>query len=569
MSIGNPISAAFPGALLSGLSRFICLCGIVCLLINPGCDRSSVGYHPDGDDGEKPTADGDQPPADGDGYGEEERDADCDAEPDQDAEYDIESDGEEHSDDDLLIDGIFVNLTNVGDLAAYVNYSGPLWPGRLGIEISDQDHRKLRTALGCMPLCDGLCEPIGCGAPLPRVLQILPGEELEYVWDGAVYEPGTCESGSAGTIDCVTETRAPGGQYYLKLVYSPLLSVDETNVRRLPGDIIAPAGISGEPSHAEYPIYLEEGRHQVQETFFCTLGEEKKPWAYCGQAWTFSAHIPWRYNETDLDIREGSSIVIPVAAELDTTEAQCIRPGSMIGWVNDSLNEINLMYGSFYGQKWCDMEDWRSRFAYIFPPQAPGEWKAFLNNGFSTTTMETSFTVGECPECLLCGNQESAGLGNACDADCNCASETAVCLGSEVCEIPCLTNRDCPPETHCSALESGPISFRTCLLQTENECSGIWNCPPGHYCDDQNPGGYSRCMPDLDTRALEEMSGMGLHCGCDVECPGAQSCVKFDFNFTDGFCALRCRDSRDCPENWRCVEMTCSGLQAMCMPSPY
>ena len=93
MSIGNPISAAFPGALLSGLSRFICLCGIVCLLINPGCDRSSVGYHPDGDAGEKPTADGDQPPADGDGYGEEERDADCDAEPDQDAEYDIESDG--------------------------------------------------------------------------------------------------------------------------------------------------------------------------------------------------------------------------------------------------------------------------------------------------------------------------------------------------------------------------------------------------------------------------------------------------------------------------------------------
>jgi hypothetical protein len=45
-----------------------------------------------------------------------------------------------------------------------------------------------------------------------------------------------------------------------------------------------------------------------------------------------------------------------------------------------------------------------------------------------------------------------------------------------------------------------------------------------------------------------------------------QSCIKYEFNFTNGFCALTCRDARDCPADWTCLGMTQSGLEAICTP---
>ncbi|MEO1270941.1 MAG: hypothetical protein AAFX99_22870, partial [Myxococcota bacterium] len=138
---------------------------------------------------------------------------------------------------------------------------------------------------------------------------------------------------------------------------------------------------------------------------------------------------------------------------------------------------------------------------------------------------------------------------------------TGVCEGR--CAVECRSNRDCPGNWLCESFTDGQGA--RCRLQDQDACRTTSDCPQGQRCI-RDGNAFARCLPDLDVRGLDS-EGRGVWCGCDAECPGGQSCVRMEVDLTDGFCALRCRDDRDCPDAWSCLGLTASGLSSICVPS--
>ena len=175
----------------------------------------------------------------------------------------------------------------------------------------------------------------------------------------------------------------------------------------------------------------------------------------------------------------------------------------------------------------------------------------------------TQFTVQSCSECQSCSSPPTVALGSACRADCDCKDSGAVCDINRLCTLYCLSSSDCPTGFRCGQSPSTQAFAFVCDSELRPECSETERCPKGFACE-VTARGLRRCVHRFDTRTLSH--GIGIHCGCDAECPGEQRCVKYEFNFVNGFCAHACRDARDCPRGWRCLEMTESGLEAVCVP---
>lgn len=533
------------------------------LLLTAGCDETQISFIP---------GDGDAT-GDGDAAGDEDASADGDistdgdqsADGDQPADGDLSADGDGENDIDGKLPGIHAELTNRGDQAAYTNRIFQEESQR-AFRILDENHQVLPLRPFCVPQCGEECLEVLCKPSTPEVRQILPGESIEFFWDGLLYEPVGCMTEGYGKLPCYERRAAAAGQYYLQFCFSTLIETDAiSDPQRKPEDIIENVWMA-DPRCVEYPIELEAGVHQLQADFEASMGEEKKTWRYCGPGWTFSPAPAFEILAGQLNAIEGNSVVIPVQLNEESFSGACWRNASMEHYVNESEMEITLHGGIYYSESFCEVSMEDRIFGHMLGQLKPGTWTAQTQSPITPEADVLVFEVHPCPDCLDCGDMPSAGLNEACTSDCQCIDEAAVCNFN--CQRHCASNSDCPAGTHCRYDDSiAAVTPPKCLPQLENECASHRDCRKGFDClaDDS---GWRRCLPDVDTRIIADQYGQGIHCACDVECPGVQSCIRFEFNFTDGFCALRCRNEADCPTDWQCLGLTQSGLQAICIP-PY
>ncbi|RJO68671.1 MAG: hypothetical protein C4523_07230 [Myxococcales bacterium] len=541
-----------------------------------GCGSGETFTFTDGDgaadeDGDMDSPDSDLPPLDGDEdpMTEQEREVEQEMEAADgdaldgdidivDGDHDLSPDGDEEVPPGTLV----LRLTNVGSDAAYVTDNAGSWDGHLGFTLLNAEGQELHLYRGCTIDCSEPCVPIMCEEMPEEVRQILPGSAIEFNWAGEGVEFSTCQSEEYGEVNCNNPSLAPAGNYRLRFCYSTLLDVSPDNLPSRRGDVLSPAR-TGETQCQEYPIELTAEGTLYTDTFAATLGQDEKPWAYCGQAWTFTPdwHVEFSYAGA---FREGSSVVLDIQTLAGGTPYPCWRYGGVFGDVQPDSRQITIWGGMFYGQRSCDM--WQEeQFVYPvqLPPLPPGEWTANILTMGDWAPSPLTFTVNACPECSECLEGTLAPYGEHCVADCSCADDWAFCSPGRFCQANCLTSLDCGEDLVCGFSMFTEAVQYACSPQSEPECMWDMDCKKGFTCQGSP---VTRCMPDLDTRVLAENHGLGIHCGCDAECPGKQSCVRYEFNFTEGFCALTCHDERECPPGWRCLDMTESGLQAICTP---
>lgn len=532
------------------------------LLLAAGCSEMEISFFP-GDEEDEVGADGD-PPTDGDAPVDSDED-DGRSDGDQSADGDMPGDGDVESDIDGKPPGIYATLSNRGEHAAYANITF-MEDSQRAFRILDENRSPLPMKADCAIPCSGACEPILCEAPTPKVRQILPGDGIGFFWNGMLHEPSSCTSEDDSEVQCYNERAAAPGQYYLQFCFSPLLDIDAIErPQRLPGDILQPVWIA-DPRCVEYPIELEAGVHRLQADFEADLGTEKKSWSYCGPGWTFTPNPGFEIPAGQLNAIEGSSVVIPVQLKEESFAGACWRNASMEHDIDESEREITLYGGIYYSASFCEVSMADRVFGHRLGRLKPGAWTARTQSPITPETDVLVFEVEPCPDCLDCEDPPNAGLSETCTSDCQCLDEEAICNFN--CRRYCASNIDCPAGAQCRYDDSiAAVTAPKCLPQLEDECSSYYDCRKGFDCS-ADDSGWRRCLPDLDTRIIADRYGQGIHCACDAECPGVQSCIRFEFNFTEGFCALPCRDQRDCPTDWKCLGLTQSGLQAICLP-PY
>jgi len=483
---------------------------------------------------------------------------------DDDDDVDDDDDNNDDDDDDNYPDRLITAiLTNTGEEAAYVRHLYKGYFDHLGFSVLNPDGGAVHTEHDCLPMCDGDCVEYMCEPPPIEVMQILPGGEVRFEWDGFGYEYETCISKEEREVTCYTEVKLPDGQYYLQFCYSTMLQVNDDYLpRRWSNDILSDSEPL-EPVCLKLPIMLENGHHKLEETFNATLANAEKPWEYCGNAWIFSPHpITSILNGVNSTV-EDSSVLMPVIGKEELINAGCWRLGGMAYYISGDYG-IGLQNGFFYSTRVCDKDIQNSYYYYVLPPLKAGSYEVWIDPLTDRIADSWYFSVKECTGCPECPTEPTKNIGGECSRDCFC-KQGAVCNAWGVCEKHCLTNLDCPENYGCFDNQMTAQPVKLCHKLEEDECRSDYDCKAGFYCKKVNEdSGFRRCMPDMDTRLLE--NGMGIHCACDAECPGVQSCVKMEFNFVKGFCAIRCRDARECPDGWKCLEMTQSGLQAICTP---
>lgn len=445
-------------------------------------------------------------------------------------------------------------FNNASEVPIYVS---PVYQGEaslLGVTIRALESGEI-LALGsaCNPDC-GSCEPVPCEAPEDRVRQILPHDGVSFDWDGRYGTNARCETASGIIAGCFEPHRAEvGDRYQIDFCYAQGLDVARAMLpRRLTGDQLNNARLG--PVTCLSREFVFGGLGPAVSTSIDVEVEEEGPheWGYCGKAWTYERGMGvGSLLREPSGARQGGTTMLPVGS----ISERCLARGNMRSQVDHDARAVLVSGGSYIASTCAGfvMEE----YGLVLDGLEPGAWTL----RFHDFPGEEDFVVAACPECLVC--EEVFPLGSACDGDCECEA-AAVCTDS--CEVYCLSSRDCPPDTRCETGQEPVSEVGRCVVQSEHECAVDANCPEGSACVDS--GSFRRCEPDMDTRRLESASspGRGFRCACDAECPGAQSCVQMPTNFTEGFCALRCRDGRDCPEGWACLGETSSGLEAICLP---
>lgn len=447
-------------------------------------------------------------------------------------------------------------IRNNGELPVYL---APVWRGssHLGVSILDANREQLALNIPCTTSCDA-CEDIACEPPEPRVKQLLPGNSLAVGWDGFYHVGDVCES-NGNRIGCSHRRAAPVGDYAVRVCFTTLL---ETNAdfpprRRRTDDTLSLAEPRGQEC-LTVPFALTEGGGEVVVEILPS--PVTKEHGYCGQAWTYDRFRWSNFHGAIPPTREANSVAIPMTlAQPDPTDG-CFAFGFMRAAALEDGRYVDLRSAAWIGARDCDQE----LYVYLVDPLVRGDWEAIIETMVNFMPPPQDFTVEACDDCGDCLDPEVRELGEACRGDCQCGGD-ARCIGGE-CTQFCRNNLNCRADQTCQpGRDQDPVPLaRICRLTDANQCSNDFQCPRGEFCQTDG-NAWARCLPDFDLRLIEQ-AGRSFHCGCDAECPGVQSCVRFDINFTEGFCAIRCADNRDCPDAWMCLPETSSGLEAICVP---
>ena len=465
--------------------------------------------------------------------------------------------------------GLTITLSNTGSDAAYVTFTGStkLGAGNGGIEVMKWEaENTLAVDFGCSVPCEAGCMTIACEAPPEQLRQILPGESMTLTWDGSYYDFEDCEPPLGGIASCFRKRQATAGAYMLHICYSLLMNTRDTGMpERLNGDILDMARMA-DPVCADVPVQLTENLKTIEHSFAASLGDTKKQAGYCGQIWTWPLAQPgFSMQGEPYYVAEGSSPVFLVKPMFDE-EPPCWRWGEVSRRADAATRQAHIIASVFTGMHECPSGPFdKPLHAAIIPPLDAGDWTVMLGAYSYSYRSTHDLTVTACPRCLECPDGEFSPIGAACSADCGCFDAGTVCETFSRCMNYCLSADDCPADYACSFSGYTAAAVNACIPLAEDFCRWDTECPKGHRCiEDDN--GFKQCRREMDTRIAKEHYGMGIACGCDAECPGTQSCVRFEDFFTDGFCAIVCRDARDCPENWECMGLTQSGIASICRP---
>ena len=533
---------------------------IVCCAM--GCDNEIIHITGTGGDIDADVPDGD--PVDSDMTDSDV--ADNDIVDGDDIDGDLITDGD--IDGETLPAGtLTIMLTNTGTDAAYVKYNqtAKLGAGNGGIAVMKGDSTLVVDSSCTMP-CEGGCMQIACDAPPDQLRQIFPGEAMILTWDGGYYTFEDCETPTGGAATCHRKQQVAAGNYTLHFCYSFLMDVSESYLPvRLAGDILDNARVA-DPICADIDVQIPETAKTVNHVFYASLGIPKKTPGYCGQVWTWPLAQPGIVLQGEpYNVAEGSSPVYLLGAQFDEAPP-CWRWGEVNRWVNAATRQANISASVFTGQRECPSGVFdKPLHAAIIPPLEAGDWTVMVGAYSYSYRSTHSLTVTACPICLECPDGEFSAIGGSCSADCGCKDGGSVCETSSLCMNYCLSADDCPAGYACQYSEYTAAAVSACTTLREDLCRWDIECPKGHRCIEDN-NSFKQCRREMDTRMVEAQYGQGIACGCDAECPGTQSCVRFEDFFTDGFCAIVCRDARDCPETWECSGLTQSGIASICRP---
>jgi len=459
--------------------------------------------------------------------------------------------------------GVKVVMTNTGPNAAWVQN---LWPGvdyHHGFTLYNSDGDPVHMDAGCTTNCTD-CAPIACEALPEEVMQVLPGESVELLWDGTYYRDGRCPYGADTMVACRDKMDAPTGDYRVRFCYRvglPAQDVTQGVMQRY-GDIVGPVAFAGDQPRPEEGIQcmdidvsLGAVLYLAEEVFTSSLGD--LPWfehGYCGQSWRYYPMSQMYIHEALPDIPEGNSALIPVGMMAGGVPFPVAELGGMRYFLQPNAGFITLHSGIWGGDRPTPNSAPAAPYNFMISPLIQGLWNVQQELTTDGPQEPRSFTVTACPECLECPEIMGAPIGQSCIADCGCADSGAICDWSHTCQVHCLSSRDCPAAYRCMLSPSAMAVLHTCQAFDEPECMPEGNdCEDGFTCDE-----YNRCVPIFETRA------MGMNCGCDLECPGDQSCVRFSELDEFGMCAIRCRDDRDCPHSFACMIRNESGMEGIC-----
>jgi len=481
--------------------------------------------------------------------------------------FDAEIFEEMEKDAEGTLGEVRITVKNVGIDAAYVKYADyqSIGFGSMGFTIYDANGKVVELDESCtMPCKEDACEIIMCEAPAEMVKQILPGGEAKFVWDGTAYDFENCETPRGDVASCNRRKQVPYGAYRARFCYSYKFGFYGSDYpTRNREDTISQAWTEN-PQCVDFDFEMGAKPRDYNFEINADMNGAEKEFGYCGQAWTFSMLPYFYFLPGPYRVKEGSSAVLFVAPG-ESAVAVCLKYAGMSYYVSEASKEILLNASAFIGKNGCEKDLRSYSYAYKIPPLSAGKYAAYIETFTDVMPPSAVVKVDACEDCLQCPDGEHSRIMESCSADCGCIDKGAVC--GNACISYCLASDDCDDDYRCYYGPSTQMAVFTCGPYAENECDYDWQCGKGFICEKGNSP-HKRCVRDIDVRAIEDRLGRGIHCGCDAECPGTQSCVKFEPNFTKSFCAITCADNRECPEGWNCLGMTQSGLQGICVP-PY
>lgn len=483
------------------------------------------------------------------------------------ADFEIFSETEADKDVEGGLGEVRITVKNVGVDAAYVKYVDyqSIGSGSMGFTIYDADGSVVQLDSSCvMPCREDFCEIVMCEPMAETIKQILPGGESKFVWDGTAYDFDHCETSNGDIAGCSKRKIVSPGAYKARFCYSYKFGFYGTDYpARNREDSISQAWTEN-PQCVDFDFEIGAQPRDYNFEINADMNGAEKEFGYCGQAWRFSIYPYYYFSPGSYRVKEGSSMIIFVAPA-ESAAAVCLKYADMSYYVNETTKEITLNASAFIGKNGCDIDKRSYGYAYKISPLPAGKYSAYIETFTDRVPPEAVVNIDACAECLQCMDGEHSRVMQSCSADCGCIDKGATC--ENVCISYCLASDDCDDDYRCYYGPSTQMAIFTCGPYDDDECDYDWQCDKGFICEKGNSP-HKRCLPNMDTRVIEDRFGRGIHCGCDAECPGTQSCVKFDFNFTKGFCAIACADGRECPEGWNCLGMTQSGLQGICVP-PY
>lgn len=442
-------------------------------------------------------------------------------------------------------------LRNTGELPVYLSpvFRSDSW---LGISILDDQGQQLILDVPCAGSCE-VCEAVPCEPPEARVRQLLPGETLTLDWTGTHFIPRECLR-SGRRVACADREFLPKGEYTARVCFSTTLEVvAEEPLRRKRDDTLAPAEL-GPQTCVDAPLTL--GGFGAGLTVELEPAPVQKEFGYCGTSWSYDLLSFASFSGSIPPARAGGSVAIPMVLR---SARPCVQFGRMDALVQDD-GDVVLLGPAWFGNTTCEPDV----YVHLLDPLSVGDWRAVIATLLDVAPEPQPFRVEACEACG-CPEPYTVEIGGACDLDCDCA-ERARCVAG-TCTAFCRSSLDCRGDWICAPPSDGAVvpGARRCRPDLPDQCGQSADCPPGMLCQG-HPELPSRCIPDVDTRLIARETGRSFHCGCDAECPGAQSCVRFEPAVSDGFCALRCADDRDCPKTWRCLSQTAQGVEAICVP---